>query len=129
MVVLSLVLAACGSGGWPVARGADSVDGYRHFLATHPASDEHAPVARRRIETLLYRDAERVRSPRAYRGYRAEYPGGAFAGQALAGLVEARRFGALRERRARPALERAAQDPDPEVRAAAARALARLGTR
>ncbi|MBI2892076.1 MAG: hypothetical protein HYY06_00890 [Deltaproteobacteria bacterium] len=95
-LVMAATLVACGGSAWEKARGADTVDSYRRFLAEEP-EDEHAGTAERRIETLAFRDADRSRSLRAYRRYLADYPDGAFAERAKAGLVEARRRDALED--------------------------------
>jgi len=95
LLLAGALLASAGcQTAWARARAEDSVDGWRRYLVT--ATDpEDRDAARRRIEVLLVRDAERAGSVRAWARVLAEAPDGAFAARARRGLVEARRSGAL----------------------------------
>lgn len=93
--VLALVLFVAGcQTAWDRARREDSVDGWRRYLVDR-ADPEEREAARRRIEVLMIRDAERAGSVRAWARVLSDFPDGAYAARARKGLVEARRRTAL----------------------------------
>ena len=76
--ILIVPLQGCDSSRFSAARGADTLDAYRRYLASEPKG-KNAQLARKRVEVLEYKIARQADRPVGYNTYLRRYPRGKYA--------------------------------------------------
>lgn len=108
---LLLVLVGCRDSAFQAANRADTLEGWRRFIADNP-KDEGVDAAQQRLEELAFAEAQKAHSVVAYKRFLEEYPE-ADKASAARKLLESLRFNAAMERNTAHALRQFLRDhPD-----------------